>query len=255
MSTRVCIGTSGWHYRHWSGGIFYPAGMKPSEWLAYYGQHFDSVELNNTFYRLPTRGVFEHWHDTTPVDFASAVKVSRFITHVKKLAHPEEHVARFLERSSALGEKLHVVLFQLPPSWPFDQVRLEGVCDFLSRQQIVPGLRAALEVRHASWCGDACLEVLRRYRVALAFTDWPTCIVEGPPTATFVFVRRHGAGRLYASSYSDPVLHHEAQRIRDWVGEGRSVYVYFNNDAHGYAVSNALRLREFLGQASPVISA
>jgi uncharacterized protein YecE (DUF72 family) len=149
MSARVCIGTSGWHYRHWSDGVFYPAGMKPSAWLTYYGQHFDSVEINNTFYRLPDRRVFEHWHDTTPANFTFAVKASRFITHVKKLVHPEEYVARFLERASGLGEKLHVVLFQVPPSWAFNQSRLEGVCDFLSRQQIVSGLHAALEVRRA----------------------------------------------------------------------------------------------------------
>jgi uncharacterized protein YecE (DUF72 family) len=255
MAARVFIGTSGWHYRHWSGGVFYPAGLKPSNWLDYYGQHFDSVEINNTFYRLPARCVFEKWHDTTPAHFAFAVKASRFITHMKKLANPEEHVALFLEHASGLGEKLHVLLFQLPPSWKFDPGRLEGLCDFLSRQKIVPGIRSALEVRHASWYGDACLDVLRRYRVSLVLADWPTCIVEGPPTADFVFVRRHGPGHLYASSYSDASLHREAQQIRTWVAEGRSVYVYFNNDADGYAVRNALRLRGILGQAPPVASA
>jgi uncharacterized protein YecE (DUF72 family) len=255
MSARPFIGTSGWHYRHWSGGIFYPAGMKPVDWLDYYGQRFDSVKINNTFYRLPARSMFEKWRDTTPANFAFAVKASRFITHVKKLAHPEEHVALFLDNASGLGKKLHVMLFQLPPSWIFDQGRLEGLCDFLSRQNSVPGIRSALEVRHASWYADACLDVLRRYHVALVLADWPTCIVEGPPTADFVFVRRHGPGSLYASNYPDSSLRREARRIRTWLGAGKSAYVYFNNDADGYAVRNALRLREILGQAPPIASA
>jgi uncharacterized protein YecE (DUF72 family) len=254
MSACTFIGTSGWHYKHWSGGIFYPEGMKPVDWLDYYCQHFDSVEINNTFYRLPARRVFEKWHDTTPANFTFAVKASRFITHMKKLANPEEHVAQFLEHANGLAEKLHVMLFQLPPSWSFDQARLEGLCDFLSRQQLVPGLQAALEVRHTSWYCDTCLDVLRRYHVSLVMTDWPTWIVEGPPTADFVFVRRHGPESLYASIYSDSSLQHEAQRIRVWVAEGRRVYMYFNNDAYGYAVRNALRLKEMLGQGPPVAS-
>jgi uncharacterized protein YecE (DUF72 family) len=190
------------------------------------------------------------WHDTTPANFAFAVKASRFITHVKKLAHPEEHVALFLEHASGLGEKLHVLLFQLPPSWICDQARLEGLCDFLSQQKIVPGIHSALEVRHTSGYGEVCLDVLRRYHVALVLADWPMCIVEGPPTADFVFVRRHGPGCLYASSYADSFLRSEAQRIRTWVAAEKSVYVYFNNDAYGYAVRNALRLKEMLGQVS-----
>jgi uncharacterized protein YecE (DUF72 family) len=151
-ATSACtfIGTSGWNYKHWSGGIFYPEGIKPVDWLNYYCRHFNSVEINNTFYRLPARRVFEKWHATTPTNFTFAVKANRFITHMKKLAHPEEHVARFLENVRALGEKLHVILFQLPPYWTFDRARLEGLFNFLSRQQLVPGLRAALEVRHAS---------------------------------------------------------------------------------------------------------
>jgi uncharacterized protein YecE (DUF72 family) len=107
----------------------------------------------------------------------------------------------------------------------------------------------------ASWYCDAGLDVLRQYCVFLVVADWPTCIVEGPPTADFAFVRRHGAGCLYASSYSDASLHHEAQQIRAWIAEGRSVYVHFNNDADGYALRNALRLREFLSQAPPVAPA
>ncbi|HSF29308.1 MAG TPA: DUF72 domain-containing protein [Candidatus Tectomicrobia bacterium] len=254
-ATSACtfIGTSGWSYKHWCGGIFYPEGIKTIDWLHYYSRHFNSVEINNTFYRLPARGVFEKWHATTPANFTFAVKANRFITHVKRLADPEEHVARFLENARSLGEKLHVILFQLPPYWTFDPGRLEGLFNFLSRQQLVPGVRTAVEVRHASWYCDACLDLLRRHHASLVLADWPRCIVEGPDTADFVFVRRHGPASLYASSYSDSSLHREAQRVRTWVAEGKSVYMYFNNDANGYAVKNALRLREILGEGPPAV--
>jgi uncharacterized protein YecE (DUF72 family) len=115
MSTRIFVGTSGWNYPHWSGGVFYPAGMKQSDWLGYYAQHFNSVEINNTFYHLPAQHVFEAWSTMTPASFCFAVKANRFITHLKKLSKPEDHVARFLAHTRNLREKLGVVLFQLPP--------------------------------------------------------------------------------------------------------------------------------------------
>jgi uncharacterized protein YecE (DUF72 family) len=243
---RYFVGTSGWNYKHWSGGVFYPGGMKPSEWLKYYSRYFESVEINNSFYRLPEKHVFEKWHDTSPENFIFAVKASRFITHMKKLADPEDLLPPFLENGSGLKEKLEVILFQLPPFWKFNKDRLAGLFHFVSRQQILPGVRSALEVRHASWCCDACFYILQQYNVSLAITDWPGLPVEGPLTADFVFVRRHGPGSLYASSYPDSHLRRDAQRMHAWLSEGRDVYIYYNNDAYGYAVKNALTLKEFL---------
>ncbi len=246
MSTSIFVGTSGWNYPHWSDGVFYPVGMKQSDWLGYYAQHFNSVEVNTTFYHLPARQVFAAWYTRTPSYFRFAVKANQFITHRKKLHNPEEYVARFLEQVSGLGEKLGVVLFQLPPNWKFHQERLEGLCGFLSQQKILPGLCSALEIRHTSWYDDACFAVLRKHNISLVLTDWPGCIVEGPLTANFVFVRRHGPNSLYASNYPDTYLQRDVQQIHSWLAEGRAVYIYFNNDAHGYAIKNALSLKAFL---------
>jgi uncharacterized protein YecE (DUF72 family) len=250
MAARCLVGTSGWNYKHWAGGVFYPAGMKPSNWLDHYGRCFDSVEINNSFYRLPEKRTFQKWYEIPPENFAFAVKASRFITHMKRLANPEDHLPPFLENASALKKKLGVILFQLPPYWKFNKDRLEKFFHFLSRQQILPGLRSALEVRHKSWICEACFDVLRKYDVSLALADWPGLSVEGPLTASFVFIRRHGPGSLYASNYSDAHLKRDAQKIRLWIFEGKDVYLYYNNDAYGYAVKNALTLKTFLDQGS-----
>jgi len=176
-----------------------------------------------------------------------AVKASRFITHMKKLLDPEEHVAMFLERASGLGPKLHVVLFQLPPFWKSNCTRLHALCEFIRSQRIVPGVRAALEVRNPSWLSPDCFEALRQHNVALAFTDWPALKVKEPLTADFVFLRRHGPEGLYSSDYSDALLQEDARQIRAWRAQGRDVYAYFNNDVHGYAPRNAATLKRLLG--------
>jgi len=246
MKARCLVGTSGWNYEHWSGGVFYPAGMKRSDWFSYYCRHFQSVEINNSFYRLPEKRVFQRWYEAAPNGFTFAVKANRFITHMKKLAQPEDHVPLFLENATGLGEKLGVLLFQLPPYWKFNLDRLGEFFRFTGRQDIIPGLRSALEIRHKSWYCNPCFDVLRKYNVSLALTDWPELPVEGPLTADFVFIRRHGPESLYASNYPGSYLKREAQRIRIWLDEGKDVFIYFNNDAFGYAVKNALALREYL---------
>ena len=248
MAGRVYVGTSGWNYKHWAKGVFYPQGLKQSEWLRFYCQQFQSVEVNNTFYHLPARHVFEQWQAATPENFMFAVKASRFITHMKKLLHPEEHVAKFLENASGLRQKLGVVLFQLPPFLKFHTERLEALVDFVQRQRIIPGLRSALEIRHQSWNCEACFRMLRKYGVSLALTDWSGFTTEGPVTAEFIFIRRHGPGDLYASNYPDSHLRRDARRIRAWLSEAKDVYIYFNNDAFGYAVKNARRIQELLAR-------
>jgi uncharacterized protein YecE (DUF72 family) len=240
------VGTSGWNYRDWGNGVFYPPGFKGADWLRFYAEQFGTVEVNNTFYRLPERRVFKRWSEQTPVDFKFSVKAGRFITHMKKLAQPAEHVGRLLRRAAALGSKLGVLLFQLPPSWQFDPQRLERFGAFLRRQKIVSPLRAALEVRHQSWLCEECFSTLRRHRIALVLDDWPGLNVCGPITADFVFVRRHGPGKLYASGYPDSALRADARQIRAWLREGLDVHVYFNNDAHAHAVHDASKLKKFL---------
>lgn len=248
LPPRALIGTSGWNYRHWSDGAFYPAGLKPAEWLGYYARHFDTVEINNTFYRLPERRVFEQWHDQTPDGFTFTVKASRFITHMKKLKGPEQHVALLLERAAGLRRKLGVLLFQLPPFWRFNPERLAALCAYLAHQKVVPHVRPALEVRNASWLCEECFEILHHHNVALVFDDWPEVNVQGPITADFVFLRRHGPTGLYASSYPPSALGQDAQDIRRWLREGRDVFEYFNNDAYAHAIHNARSLKEDLGR-------
>jgi uncharacterized protein YecE (DUF72 family) len=250
MSSRCFIGTSGWAYKHWAQGVFYPKGLKQSEWLGFYAQHFNTVEINATFYRLPPASVFRKWREATPDGFAISVKASRLITHVRRLAGAQEAVAQFLENARELGDKLGVILFQLPPSLRFAPELLEPLLEQLKRQEFLPSWRAALEVRHKSWLNDDCFQLLAAYNVSLALTDWRSCPTDGPATADFVYVRRHGPGKLYASSYSDQALKDDAGQIRAWLDAGKDVYIYFNNDFFGYAIQNAQTLQSLL-QANP----
>jgi len=242
------IGTSGYSYAHWGGGVFYPKDLKPRDWLSYYSRHFDTVELNNPFYRLPSEGTFERWREETPPSFVFAVKGSRFITHIKRLRDPGNAVATFLQRAQRLQEKLGPILFQLPPSWPLSLERLEGLLGFLRAQRIIPKLKVALEVRHASWLDPKVFKLLEEANVVLCLADWPELPVEGPLRADFVYLRRHGPASLYSSCYTEESLQEDAKRITGWLKEGLDVYIYFNNDASGYAVQNALRLKELVGR-------
>ena len=243
---RYWIGTSGWNYAHWS-GAFYPHGMKPAAWFQHYATAFDTVELNNTFYRLPSPHVFARWGQEAPAGFCFAVKASRFITHVKRLLEPERSAAEFLKRAAELKGKLGPILFQLPPSGRANLDRLRFFLEYLTRQKILPGLQVAFEFREPSWLSPEVLAALEKANAALCLADWPGLAVDGPVTADFVYIRRHGAGVLYAGAYSRTALRREAERIQTWLTEGRSVYVYFNNDADAHAVANALTLRELLG--------
>jgi uncharacterized protein YecE (DUF72 family) len=232
------VGTSGWTYPHWQ-GVFYPPDRPKSRWLEYYAQHFDTVELNATFYRLPKPKVFENWHNRTPDGFLWSVKASKYITHTKRLKEPREPLERLYTTASGLGDKLAVVLFQLPPNLAFHEERFKQFCGFLN-----PNLRHALEVRHPSWITDNVLDLLRQYNVALCIADtagrYPFHEVV---TADFVYIRLHGSRKLYASNYSEEELQAWAEKIKAW---GKDTFVYFDNDFEGRAVKNAQRLKEIL---------
>ncbi len=243
---RCWVGTSGWNYPHWS-GAFYPKGMKPAGWLAHYARHFDTVEVNSTFYRLPSPLVFVRWAEQAPANFRFALKASRFITHIKRLLEPERSAAEFLRRAAGLGEKRGPVLFQLPPSGRVSLPRLQAFLAYLTRQRILQNLQSVFEFREPSWLVPEVQRLLEKANAALCLADWPDLAVEGPVTASFVYIRRHGAGGLYAGAYPREALRREADRIKDWLAEGRSVFVYFNNDAEANAVRDALTLRELVG--------
>jgi len=233
------VGTSGWQYRHWK-GRFYPAELPTARWLEYYARFFDTVELNNPFYRQPELRTFERWRRAVPDGFVYAVKLNRFITHIKRLRIEQDGVERSYGTMAGLGPKLAVVLVQLPPRMKFDLERADRFFSLVARRR----RRHALEPRDASWFGEDALAFLRRRKVALVIGEtqhWPTHIAV---TADFVYLRFHGPERRYGSSYDDAALRSWAERIRGWRAEGRDVFAYFNNDEMGYAPRNALRLRE-----------
>jgi uncharacterized protein YecE (DUF72 family) len=239
MERKIRIGTSGWTYSHWK-HVFYPLACPKSRWLEYYTEHFDTVELNATFYRLPKATTFEGWGRRTPDLFLWAVKASKYITHTKRLREPAEPLERFYSVTSALGEKLGPILFQLPPSLSFDEERFTGFCGCLS-----PSRRHALEVRHPSWISDRLFAILKAHNMAFCISDtagrYP---FHERVTADFIYIRLHGSKKLYASDYSEQELQAWAQKIRKWE---KDTYLYFDNDFEGYAVKNAKRMKEILG--------
>ena len=241
MAGTVRVGTSGWAYPHWR-GRFYPRGLASAKWLAYYAERFDTVELNNPFYRQPTREQFEKWRRAVPAGFAYAVKLNRFLTHIKRLDVDAATVARSYDTMAGLGTSLAAVLVQLPPRWRFAPERLDRFFAAVARRR----RRHALEPRDASWLTDEALEALRRRRVALCIIDTPRWPSRVAVTSDLVYLRFHGPRGLYASAYDDAALRQWAARIRAWRDEGRDVLAYFNNDARAYAPRDAARLRELL---------
>ena len=242
MATEYYIGTSGWHYDHWR-ETFYPEGLAKPRWLEFYSGHFSTVELNNSFYHLPSEKAFANWNNSSPSGFVFSVKVSRFITHVKRLRDTTEPVANFMSRARLLEKKLGPLLYQLPQSMRYDAQRLE---DFL---KIIPGdVSHAFEFRHNSWFDDRVFNLLRRYNVGLCIYGMPDFRTPLVTTSDFSYIRFHGSRWLYSSGYSDEELEDWAQKINE-LGVTK-VYVYFNNDAEGFAIENALKLKSLLGVSS-----
>jgi uncharacterized protein YecE (DUF72 family) len=249
VGARFWIGTSGWHYAHWK-GLFYPNGLPTSKWLAHYIQHFSTVEINNSFYRQPKTTAWQLWRRSVPDGFRFAVKVNRFITHIKRLKEPEEPVQRFLEGARLLEDRLGPLLYQLPPNFhrtAENEVRLAA---FLA---ILPsGLEHVFEFRHESWFDESVFDLLRRHNVGFCAFDMVDMECPLVATASFAYVRFHGSEALYASNYASGTLEGWAERLRR-LAEGLSdVYVYFNNDAYAYAVHNARSLGELLAAPMPL---
>jgi uncharacterized protein YecE (DUF72 family) len=209
--------------------------------LAFYAERFDTVELNNSFYRLPTEAAFASWRDGTPPGFRFAVKGSRFLTHMKKLKDPEEGIARFMERAVVLGDKLGPVLFQLPPFWEVNTERLEGFLRALPR-----GVRYAFELRNASWHIPRVLRILERHNAA--FCIWELAGASSPVevTADWAYIRLHGPGGPYQGSYEHEILAGWAKRIARWRSELRAIYLYFDNDQGAFAAHNAAVVRQII---------
>ncbi len=241
MKKGTCfIGTSGWYYQHWY-ERFYPQGLSKERLLPYFAQSFNTVELNNTFYHLPKETTVKDWYKKVPGDFVFAVKASRFITHIKRLANLGDSLKIFLKRAYLLKEKLGPILYQLPPSMKKDRRRL---ADFLKK--LPKKAKNVVEFRHQSWLDEETFTILKKFNVAhciVSMPDFPTVV---RATSGFVYIRMHGGTILYGSNYSKAELKQCAAWIKKFLRDGLDAYIYFNNDASGFAVKNALALKEML---------
>ncbi len=235
------VGCSGFMYNHWR-RVFYPEGIPKWKWFEYYTEKFNTVEINVTFYRLPKPSSFKRWYSVSPSGFSFSVKGSRFITHLKKLNDVEEATRNFFYLTTMLKEKLSVILWQFPPKMELDLYAFERFLELLKQWEI----RSAFEFRHESWINKKVERLLAKYNASYCLADWPEFNRDLPVTADFVYLRRHGHGGRYNSCYTKEELKADAKRIKNYIKLGTDVFVYFNNDASGYAPQNAMTLKEML---------
>lgn len=242
MKKGACfIGTSGWYYQHWY-KQFYPQGLSKERLLPYFAQSFNTVELNNTFYHLPKETTVKGWYKKVPDDFVFAVKASRFITHIKRLANLGDSLKVFLARAYLLKDKLGPILYQLPPSMKKDSGRLTNFLKKLPKKE-----KNVVEFRHRSWLDEEIFAILKKFNAAHCIISMPDFPAVVRATCGFVYIRMHGGTILYGSNYSKAELKQCAGWIKKFLKDGLDTYVYFNNDAQGYAVKNALALKKLVG--------
>jgi uncharacterized protein YecE (DUF72 family) len=234
---RVHVGCSGWVYRHWKGG-FYPEGLPQKRWFAHYASHFDTVEINASFYRLPLASTFEGWRDKAPAGFRYAVKVNRFITHMKKLLDCHEAIDQFIALARPLGNKLGPLLYQLPPSLHRNLERLDAFLERLPKD-----LEHVVEFRHRSWYDEEVLALLDRHGAGFVTHDLVGLKTPRWASGRTAYVRFHGTAGKYRGRYS-------AEAMQDWTDwllaqleQGRSAWAYFNNDIGGDAIEDARALK------------
>ena len=246
---RFWIGTSGWTYRDWK-GRFYPKGLPARQWLSYYGQCFQTVEINGTFYRQPRDETWDSWRSAAPEGFRFAVKAHRYLTHYRRLNDCEGPLDTVVKGARRLQEKLGPLLFQMPPGFVRNDEsarRLEAFLDLLP-----PGLMAAFEFRDDSWFGEDTFRQLRRHSVAFCSYDMVGQKCPLVTTARFAYVRFHGSQALYGSRYTDEELAAWGKRLAVLAAGLDEVYAYFNNDTLAFAVANAQQLSRLL--SSPALT-
>lgn len=245
----IYIGTSGYNYNHWRDGVFYPESLPQNKYLEYYCTKFSTVELNVTFYHLPSIKAFEGWARKTPADFNFVVKGNRFITHVKRLKDARAPLKNFLENLAPLRKKTSCILWQLPPSFKADTERLGNFIRDLERLKFTKSLRHAFEFRHESWFREDIYKTLKDNNLCLCIAEAPNVPHTEVLTSDFIYIRFHGSIDRYSSNYSSKELREVAAKAKKWLQSRGALYAFFNNDAHGYAPKNAVSFKKLLSKA------
>lgn len=241
---RFWVGTSGWHYDHWR-GPFYPEDLAKSKWFSYYMGRFPTVELNNSFYQQPKDETWNGWRDAAPDGFRFSIKANRFITHTKRLKDCHDPLSRFLGGAERLREHLGPILYQTPPNFLRTDENVARLDDFL---RLLPKrLMHVFEFRHESWFDEGTMDQLRGRNVAFCCYDMVGVDCPVVATASFAYMRFHGSEEKYATNYPEKKLQGWAGQLKKLAKGLDEVYVYFNNDAQGFAVANAKRMAELLG--------
>ena len=226
--------------------MFYPVNLPQNKWLEFYAQHFGCVELNVTFYRLPKKVTFRNWYKRTPKEFKFVAKGSRFITHVKRLKECQESLKIFFDGAYKLKEKLACVLWQFPPSLKYDYVRLESFIKSLKNNYKY--CLHSFEFRNASWFNGNTYSLLKNSNFNLCIADSLNFPSQEVITSSFLYLRFHGGKILYGSNYSKKELNLWVNKLKKWSKNTKSLFAFFNNDACGFAVKNALQFKEILNE-------
>lgn len=241
---RAYIGTSGWHYKTWQ-GVYYPEELKTGEWLAYYAKRYKTTEINNSFYRLPKPETVLNWVAQVPKRFKFCPKISRYLSHTKRLLEPEEALRRFFDVFDLIKKHMGPVLVQLPPNAKFNYDRAEHFFQVLKKQY--SDYYFALEVRHDTWMENDSLDLMAKYNISFVISQSGV----GFPyselvTAKNIYLRFHGPGELYASAYTDKMLQEFADKFKKWMKEGHTIWAFFNNDWYANAIKDSYRLMQML---------
>ncbi len=245
MQGGIYIGISGWSYYDWK-GIFYPGDLKSADWLTYYSKYFHITEINSSFYHLPREKTVLGWKDKVPPKFLFCPKMSKYLTHVTKLKDPEEPLARFFEVFDVVRKQLGPVLIQLPPSLKYEESLATNFFEILKRDY--SNYSFAVEARHNSWIGNEAFALMKKYKVGWVISQSGVGFPYSEQvTAKNIYIRFHGPGKLYASSYSEEMLQEYADKIANWCNTGHSIWVFFNNCYNGVAIDNANTLKKMLG--------
>jgi len=245
MGQKIYIGCSGWSYDHWI-SKFYPPNLERKEWLNFYAKHFNTVEVNMTFYRFPLPNMLKSWRAKTPSDFKFTFKVNRLIMHVKKFENTEDLVKKFLTLVDLVEDKLACILWQLPPSMHFSAQNLEILANFLSKFE--HGERKNIvEFRHKSWWNEETYKLLREHNAGFCIVSSPSLPDDFVVTSDTAYIRFHGVEAWYRHDYSMEEMEEWAAKIEGAKAKNcKEIYCYFNNDYEAYAPKDAMELMGIL---------